>query len=579
MSLFVNKKRLVKIGAAVILLLTVQLFVFSPRNTEEQLSQTGEPGALSMVPIEATSDKSQSPIPEADSGDIVRTGGGFKFTQENNNSPVDSLFDLLVETKPKSPPLAKYIHGEKAQQKFSSDPDFHFSEKYLMGLLEIEETTLLDLETQHQHFVDKIRDLPMSIFGDPQKQISGDGIVMVGGGRFSWLALLNINQLRSAGCQLPVEVFIASEQEYERDFCDRLLPALNAKCVLGFEELPLQRYRKKLRIDGYQYKSLAIFASGFKRVLLLDADNVVIHNPDILFDWSVFEEYGLVLWPDCWSRTTHPYFYRIADIEVGDHPVRGQFMDRESPDEWNYHDLPGTLPNPASESGMLLVNKEKQVDTLFLSLYYNMFGPSHYYPLLTQGGAGQGDKDTFIAAAYALRKPVYQVKQNMKFLGYHDTYGFHAKALGQWDPTTVAEEKTPPYLSNFYDFQNENDSRLMFMHLSYPKLYPDKLRDEISWEQNGELRHRKLYPGRLPNSAYGFDLRMWELITQLICPQWTPNEAIDAASVEIQDKLTGLDLQYIKNSKGNAECESLFLPHLEYLRRHTSTEEEFYVYE
>ncbi|KAG7853383.1 hypothetical protein KL941_000433 [Ogataea angusta] len=573
MSLFVNKKRLIKIGAAVILLLTVQLFVFSGSKTEKHMIQTGEPGAIPLVPIEAVGGNSQS------SGDTVRTGSGFWFTQKNKNTLVDRLFNLFVETKPKSPPLTNYINGEKAEQKFSSDSDFHFSEKYLMGLLDIKETTLLDLKTQHQHFVDKIRDLQMSIFGDPRKQIHGDGIVMVGGERFSWLALLNINQLRSTGCQLPVEVFIASEQEYERDFCDRLLPALNAKCVLGFEELPMQKYRKKLRIDGYQYKILAIFASSFKRVLLLDADNVVIHSPHTLFDWPVFEEYGLILWPDCWSRTTHPYFYRIADIPVGDRPVRGQFMDRESPDEWNYHDLPGTLPNPSSESGMLLVNKEKQVDTLLLSLYYNMFGPSHYYPILTQGGAGEGDKDTFIAAAYALRKPVYQVKQSMKFLGYHDTYGYHAKALGQWDPTTHTEEKMPPYLSNFYDFQDGDDARLMFMHLSYPKLYPDKLRDEISWEQNGELRHRKLYHGKLPNLEYGFDLRMWELITQLICPQWTPNENEDAASVEIQDKLTGLDLQYIKNANANSECENLFLPHLEYLRTHTSIEEEFYNYE
>ncbi|KAH3662008.1 hypothetical protein OGAPHI_006189 [Ogataea philodendri] len=494
-------------------------------------------------------------------------------------SSAENLFSLLVETKPKSPPLTNYINGEKAEQKFSSDPDFHFSKSYLSSLLEVKGTTLQELKTQHQEFVEKIHHLNMSIFGDKHKTIDGEGIVMVGGGRFSWLSLLNINQLRSTGCKLPVEVFIASEQEYEPDFCEDLLPSLNAKCILGYKELPIVKYQNRLEIDGYQYKILAIFTSSFKNVLLLDADNVVVRDPRHLFEWPDFLSTGLVVWPDCWSRTTHPYYYDIAGITVGDRPVRGQFMESESPEDWNFHDLPGTLPNPSSESGMLLVNKEKHVDTMLLSMYYNMFGPSHYYPLLTQGGAGEGDKDTFIAAAYALQKPIYQVKQSMKFLGYHDDYGYHAKALGQWDPTTNTEKHMPPYMSNYYVAPEDDDSQLMFMHLSYPKLYPDKLREEISWEQNGELHHRKLYPGDLPNHDYGFDLRMWELITQLICPSWRPNSDENPASVEIPDKLRGLDMHYIQTSQSSKECEDLFLPHLEYLRTHTATDDGVYRYE
>ncbi|KAK7679537.1 Golgi alpha-1,2- mannosyltransferase [Cerrena zonata] len=44
-------------------------------------------------------------------------------------------------------------------------------------------------------------------------------------------------------------------------------------------------------------------------------------------------------------------------------------------------------------------------------MYYNYYGPDYYYPLLSQGAAGEGDKETFIAAAHKLKLPYYQVKE------------------------------------------------------------------------------------------------------------------------------------------------------------------------
>ncbi|ODV82991.1 hypothetical protein CANARDRAFT_19955 [[Candida] arabinofermentans NRRL YB-2248] len=461
-------------------------------------------------------------------------------------SLINELFEILIETKPQILPLKKYKNDIKAKQKFATDDDFYFSESYLSSLLDINDDDIIELKSKHELFIKSISNLNMEIFGDEKiQEIKGDGIVIVGGGKFTWLALLNIHQLRSTGCTLPVEVFLPIEVDYEPEFCNEILPKLNAKCTLGFKSLPMKEYTNKLDIGGFQYKILAILISSFENVLLLDSDNVVKKNPINLFNWQKFKNLGLIIWPDCWSRTTNPAFYKIADIIVGSKPIRGIFKDNLDKDEWNYHDLQGTLPNPSSESGMILVNKISQVDTLLLSLYYNIYGPDYYYPLITQGGAGEGDKDTFIAAAYALSQPVYQVEKTMSFIGIHNSNGFHSKALGQWDPI--------------------DDDSLLFIHMSYPKLYPDQLNGEIIYE-SGE--HHILYSGGDVNKLYSFDLRMWELITQLLCVDFKDNEIDNLSSVKLNDvdKLSGLKLNYINELDIDLLCDDIHLPHLKYLR-------------
>lgn len=42
-------------------------------------------------------------------------------------------------------------------------------------------------------------------------------------------------------------------------------------------------------------------------------------------------------------------------------------------------------------------------------LYYQLYGPSIYYPLLSQGTLGQGEKETYVAAAMALNMSFYQI--------------------------------------------------------------------------------------------------------------------------------------------------------------------------
>lgn len=90
----------------------------------------------------------------------------------------------------------------------------------------------------------------------------------------------------------------------------------------------------------------------------------------------------------------------------------------------------------SSESGQLLISKTLHTPTLLLLLYYNYYGPTHYYTLLSQGAMGQGDKETYLAAAMALNSSYYTVAMNVATLGFRfsDEHEFKGCGTVQHNP-------------------------------------------------------------------------------------------------------------------------------------------------
>jgi len=165
--------------------------------------------------------------------------------------------------------------------------------------------------------------------------------------------------------------------------------------------------------------------SRFDNILWLDADELPLFDPAKLFSSEPYVSRGLVTWPDYWYPTSSHLFYDIAGI-----------------------DTPPVGLRASSETGQLMISKAKHLRTLELATYYNYFGPSHYYSLLSQGAAGEGDKETFLAAAQALQAGFWQVQTPVATLGYTRSDGsFHGVAILQADPEsdfTGANSTTPP---------------------------------------------------------------------------------------------------------------------------------------
>lgn len=463
-----------------------------------------------------------------------------------------SLFEVLAQSKPKCGKLTNFMADNEDIQKFNSDKT-SFTKKLLEDLLPLTAEEKSQMKGSFQKVLNGFKALNMDVFGRNDKTpTSGKGIVMVGGHKFSWLSLLNIHQLRRRGSTLPVEVYIPTAKEYDDHFCMSVLPELDARCVLGYEELPFAQYEKFFNLQRYEYKIMAILTSNFEDVLLLDSDNVVLENPDGLFSWDVYKEYQLVLWPDCWQRTTNPFLFDMLNVTIDYSSVEDYSM-------YNLHNLPGAIPNPSTESGMMLVNKRSQVDTLLIALYFNIFGFDYYYPLITQGSAGQGDKDTYILAAYGAKNPVYQVKQGVTFIGrFEKDGGFTSGALGQCDPTTQDEKKAK--------IGSSGCSTYMFLHLSFPKFYPEEIADKLK----GPDGHIVEFDG--VDWGYDLELQIWEMMCQLLCSNYKKNviQPENEASKLLAPKFrkTGQKLSYIKKLNINEECDTKLLPHLQFLRNY-----------
>ena len=517
----------------------------------------------------------------------TKTMPGGKFGKHASKETIRSIkdytffFEGLEAYKPKSESIKGKYKTTKAPEVFAGETETLLDKKFLENVLDIPKDTIKELKALHKMYmnkhVEKLIKGGVSTFGNMlptdgkwSSYRGSKGYVFVGGGQYSWLAYLTIKQLRAVGSILPVEVFIPNKEEYEQGFCDHIKRKYNAECNV-FDGALINHLGEKFGVGGFQYKILALMASKFENVMYIDSDNFPTRNIDYIFDSQLYKEKQLILWPDAWARTTNPYFYDIAGIPVKEKKVRYSAIDNKIAQaqglkekkplssykfgDSRFHDFEGTFPDPTSETGMLVINKSSHLKTLLICMYYNLFGPHYYYPLLTQGSAGEGDKETFIAAAHVAKEPWFQTRKEFQWVGYHGKQGFSSKALGHYDP--IKSRIT------------SDDLDLIFMHLSYPLFYPNWLVDnrELINEDNNHVR---MYEAIYENVGYDFDLRVLQFFTQGMCPNYydeTTGKAIDDDRISKDEEFMGPFLSYVPGRE--QWCADVFIPHLRWLKETT----------
>ncbi|KAI8939846.1 hypothetical protein NX059_003583 [Plenodomus lindquistii] len=315
--------------------------------------------------------------------------------------------------------------------------------------------------------------------------------------------LVSLRMLRKTKCTLPVQVFVGDVDEYEQvqSLCEGVLQTLGATCHVVSD---LYSRAAAVTPSRYQFKIFAIFLSTFQHVLFLDTDSMAAQDPTMLFNSSPYTTHGLVTWPDFYSNTASASFYNIAGIPVP--PItRG------------------------SESGQLLLNKDLHRESLLMMIYYNYFGPDYYYALQAQGGPGQGDKETFVAAALAVNAPVYAVKTPVRALGFHRASQFIFAGAAQADPIQDARYDAPApsrLLPNYQWSKNDkigaetpeaSKPRAFFVHTvsDHSKINPNKVlrTGGKAWEADGK-QHRIWGEEKSLLEVFGYDVekRMWECV-------------------------------------------------------------------
>lgn len=269
---------------------------------------------------------------------------------------------------------------------------------------------------------------------------SGKGVVTTAGGAYFAPAIVSIRMLRRVS-DLPVQVFIGDKSEYEPEICEHVLPALNAVCFIISDYLA----QDSVDVSHFQLNSLAMLFSSFEDIVWLDSDCFPVHDPVMLLEAEPFLSNGLVTWPDYWKSTEDPVFYNIAGMSV----------------------FPPDMPARSTESGEMLISKSKHLSTLLLASYYNVYGPQYYYPILSQGATGEGDKETFLAAAVVLGVPYYRVKEHVGTLGYHTAEGgFKGGAMVQFHPG----DDLAHYNGTWATEHVSGALRPFFLHAHMPKL-------------------------------------------------------------------------------------------------------------
>ncbi|KAF2418043.1 nucleotide-diphospho-sugar transferase [Tothia fuscella] len=342
---------------------------------------------------------------------------------------------------------------------------------------------------------------------------TGAGIVTVVGGEYFGPAIVGIKMLRKTGSTLPVEAFLPDWDEYEEELCEQILPNLNARCMVLSDFLaPAEGETEKgsdagFKITHYQLKGLAILFSTFENVLYLDSDSIPLVDPNKeLFTTEPYTATGFVGWPDFWVGTESPLFYEITGME-------------KFPND--------TLPPASSEAGQLLVDKSKHLKTLLLAAYYNVWG-GVYYPLLSQGAMGEGDKNTFETAALVLGLPFYRVKSPVMAIGRWTSGQFKGSGMVQFHPTDdmakfgnglVKSELTKRQVDRPLGAVVEN-VRPAFMHSNTPKMNAGHLVDEGDLVDSDKGEGLRLWGDvEQQNRVFGEDLesKVWEVLVEVGC--------------------------------------------------------------
>jgi len=203
----------------------------------------------------------------------------------------------------------------------------------------------------------------------PEDRFEGRGIVVCAGGlRYFVCAWVLISVLRRVyRIDLPIQVWHLGQSEMS-DEMRLLLEDMQVEVVDA--EAVIARFPARVA-GGWPLKPYAILHSRFREVLYLDADTVPLVDLPPIFDWSLYRDQGMLMWPD------------IVDLNV-ENPI------------WR---ALGLQPrNCASiEAGILVADKQRVWNILDVAVLLNEHVEEIY-------SAIYGDKDTFLLSTLLLNR-------------------------------------------------------------------------------------------------------------------------------------------------------------------------------
>ncbi|MEK7675654.1 MAG: glycosyltransferase family 9 protein [Verrucomicrobiota bacterium] len=231
----------------------------------------------------------------------------------------------------------------------------------------------------------------------------GRGIVIcAGGAEYFANAWVCVNMLRRHGCALPVQLWHLGEAELDARM-RALVQPLNVACIDAIE---VRKRHPARRLNGWELKPYAMLHSPFKEVLLLDADNVPLVDPEFLFETAQFQQTGAIFWPDYGRLGPERSIWSICGVAYRN--------------------------EPEVESGQIVLDKERCWRALSLCCWYNEHSEFFYQHV-------HGDKETFHIAWRKLNQhysmpgtPIYALEGTMCQHDFEGRRIFQHRNLHKW---------------------------------------------------------------------------------------------------------------------------------------------------
>lgn len=216
----------------------------------------------------------------------------------------------------------------------------------------------------------------------PERAFTGRGIVIVGGNspKFQTSYWVAIHALRRAGCALPIQLWFP---EHENPDCERADELRRMGVTIhSFGDLVDETsassgaHGAAAMTNRFMYKIVALVFSSFQEVLLMDSDNIVLRDPNSLFNSELYSEHGSILWMDFWRGSAAPDLASVLGYDA--------------------------RANHTHESGQMVMDKKRTWEALRLALFFNAHSDV-FYPL-TVNYMGLGDKEIVSTAFLHLRQ-------------------------------------------------------------------------------------------------------------------------------------------------------------------------------
>lgn len=281
-----------------------------------------------------------------------------------------SFAPILEVTAPKcSPPIA--FQNGKA---FSAHPS-ESREDFNMSKAEI-----ACLHRSHTLFVDLVN------FGAPRLDFKKGtkGLATLAAKSGFPVLLTNIFMLRRTGSALLLEVFLETEDDYEPNMCEVVLPRWNATCIVLSSLIGASS--QSFKLAGADLWPFALLFSSFESVLFLGAGTFLVRSPDALFDSDPFMRTGLVTWPSMKYASFPGQSFELFGLDS---------------------DISSHLR--ANDNRQILLSKKQHAVTLFMATYHSIYH-AYYGPLINE-------LDFVSSAAAIMKIPFYQVDHHPRQLG------------------------------------------------------------------------------------------------------------------------------------------------------------------